>query len=287
MPELPEVETIKNDLNKKVLNKKIILVDVRQKKAIRGNLFNFVKTLLGKSFQKINRVGKLLIFKTKEGEFYLLIHLKVTGQLIYRYKNGVVAGGHDFPKVEINKLPNKYSHVIFKFADESQLFFNDMRKFGYLKIVNKKDLEKILAEYGLNPLSSNFKLNNFSKIFKNKKTNTKAVLMDQKLIAGIGNIYADEILFQARIKPNRKVNTLKKEEIKNIFKAIKIIFKKAIKYRGTTFSDYVDVSDNKGGYSKFLKVYRREGEKCKQCGNIIEKIKIAGRGTRYCDKCQK
>lgn len=287
MPELPEVETIKNDLNKKVLNKRIIQVDVRQKKAIRGSLSIFVKTLLGKSFQKINRVGKLLIFKTKESEFYLLIHLKVTGQLIYCYKNGVVAGGHDFPKVEINKLPNKYSHVIFKFADLSQLFFNDMRKFGYLKIVSKKDLEKILAEYGLDPLSSSFKLNNFREIFKNKKTSVKAVLMDQKLIAGIGNIYADEILFQARIKPNRKVNTLKKEEIKNIFEAIKIVFKKAIKYRGTTFSDYVDASGNKGDFIRFLKVYRREGEKCEQCGNIIEKIKIAGRGTRYCNRCQR
>ncbi len=287
MPELPEVETIKNSLNKKVLDKKIIQVDVRQKKVIRGSLSSFVKILPGRSFQKIDRVGKLLIFKIKDNELYLLIHLKVTGQLIYCKKNEIVAGGHNFPEIEVGELPNKYSHVIFQFIDGSQLFFNDMRKFGYLKIVERKDLEKVLKEYGLDPLSPDFKLDNFRKIFKDKKTSVKAVLMDQELIAGIGNIYSDEILFQARIKPIRRANTLKKEEIKNIFEATKMILKKAIKYRGTTFSDYVDASGNKGGFIRFLKVYGREGEKCEQCGGVIKKTKIAGRGTRYCNRCQK
>lgn len=287
MPELPEVETIKNDLEKKIINKKIKKVEVRLNKIVRSNLGEFKSVLTGNKFIAIGRRGKLLIFKLASGNKTLLIHLKMTGQLLYCQNSEMIVGSHSLPKVE-GDLPNKYTHVIFYFSDKAQLFFNDMRRFGYLKLVGEQELEKIIGTFGIEPLSQEFKLESFKKILAGKKTNIKATLMNQQLIAGIGNIYADEILFQAGILPNRLASSLDDKEIKKVYQAVKIVLKKAIKYRGTTFSDYIDASGDKGGFIEFLKVYQREGEKCLRCKNgIIVKSKIAGRGTRYCQKCQK
>jgi formamidopyrimidine-DNA glycosylase len=306
MPELPEVETIKNDLKKAILNKKIVEVEAREKKIIKSNFQEFPQDLKGNAFRDISRIGKLMIFKLKNKK-YLLIHLKMTGQLIYKphfktsprpspcqeegesenkRKKNVIAGGHEIPGMD-DKLPNKHTHVIFKFADKSVLYFNDMRRFGYLKLADEEELKKIKAEYGVEPLSRGFTLKRLREVLKGRKNSVKAVLMDQSLIAGIGNIYADEILFKAGVMPSRAANTLGEEEIKKIFRAIKFILKKAIKYRGTTFSDYVDSKGKKGNFTRFLDVYKREGERCKRCGNVIKKMKIGGRGARYCPECQK
>lgn len=303
MPELPEVETIKNDLAKVVLNKKISKIIVNDKKIIKSSINYFAGILKNNSFKEINRAGKLLIFQMSDKKNYLIIHLKMTGQLIYlpRYDyqvikgkgmEGLVAGGHSLDKeAKIpgigDKLPNKYTRVIFEFKDEARLFFNDLRKFGYLKVVGGNELKKIVSEFGPEPLSIDFKINEFRDILVNKKTSIKALLLNQKIIAGIGNIYADEILFKAGIKPGRKVNSLKMKEIESIFKSIKTVLKKAIKYRGTTFSNFVDTRGRRGEFIKKLKVYKREGEKCLRCRDgVITKIKIAGRGTRFCKSCQ-
>ena len=294
MPELPEVETIKNDLKEKILKKRIKKVDLRLKKIVKSSAKSFVLDLEGNKFTNIKRRGKLLIFDLSQKNKYLLIHLRMTGQLIYQKNKEVIAGGHSdrrrdeaLPRL-YDDLPNKHTHVIFHFSDNSQLFFNDLRRFGVVKIVDKKELENILNNFGKEPLEKSFSLKIFQDIIKSKSENIKAFLLNQKYLAGIGNIYADEILFEAKILPGRKINSLDAKEIKKIYQAIRKILKKAVKYRGTTFYSYTDARGQKGNFTKFLKVYKREGEKCLRCKKgIIIKTKIAGRGTRYCSKCQR
>ncbi|MFA4930392.1 MAG: bifunctional DNA-formamidopyrimidine glycosylase/DNA-(apurinic or apyrimidinic site) lyase [Patescibacteria group bacterium] len=286
MPELPEVETIRRDLAKAIINKKIVDIVIGKKKLIKNSLKTFSRDLYHHKITQINRVGKLLIFAL-DNKKYLLIHLKMTGQLIYQHCQTIVAGGHNYPPLGLC-LPNQYSHIIFTFADHSQLFFNDQRQFGYLNTVNHRQLQTIVNEYGIEPLAKNFTLASLTKALANKKTVIKTTLLNQKNIAGIGNIYADEICHEAKIKPQRTTNKLTATEIKKLFLSANKIIKYAIKYRGTTFSDYVDSQGAKGNYSQHLKVYGREGKICLSCHQAkIKKIKIAGRGTHYCPHCQK
>lgn len=285
MPELPEVETIKNDLKKAILKKKIEDIVIAKRNSIKNNPKDFNSILKNNIFTDIARIGKLMIFHLQNHKF-LLIHLKMTGQLIYCDKSKCIKGGHEMPGVE-EKFPNKFTRVIINFQDGGALYFNDMRRFGYLKIVDQKELEEIKSRFGIEPLTKNFKFEEFRNIFKSKKANVKSILLNQNLISGIGNIYADEILFAAGVKPARVAGGLSEKELKKIFMASEKVLAKAIKYRGTTFSDYVDSSGRKGGFIRLLKVYGREGEKCFRCGRVIRKIKIAGRGTRFCAECQK
>ena len=287
MPELPEVETIKNDLEKKILKKKIIQVEVKLPRLVRGKVKEFKQTLSSNAFVKINRIGKLLVFELEKGDKQMLLHLKMTGQLIYCQGEKVIAGGHSDGN-DPTELPNKHTRVIFKFSDQSRLFFNDLRTFGYLRLVNAKEYEKELEKYGLAPLAKEFSLDKFREVFKRRKTSIKAVLLNQALIAGVGNIYADEILFMAKVRPDRRANTLRKPEIARIYKAVKAVLRRAIKHRGTTFNNYVDANGNQGNFIRLLKVYGREKKKCLRCRTgVIKKIKVAGRGTRYCPGCQK
>lgn len=287
MPELPEVETIKNDLKKKIVNKKIARIEILFKGGIRNNTKQFEADLMGDKFLDIDRIGKLMIFKINLPDRYLLIHLKMTGQLVYCQKNFIIAGGHSLPKLA-GSLPNKFSRVIFYFTDRSALFFNDMRKFGYLEIVDGKKLARIKKNYGPDPLGKDVDPDFLTSILKNRKAPVKAVLLNQKLISGIGNIYADEILFQSGIMPDRIAKNISKKETEKMDKAIKSVLRKAIKFRGTTFNDYVDSEGNQGNFSKLLKVYGKKGEACPGCpGGVIEKKRIAGRGTHFCRKCQK
>ncbi len=285
MPELPEVETIKNDLKKKILKKEIESVEIL-KKTIRGNEREFKRILEGNYFKSINRIGKLLFFELGNKKNFLLVHLKMTGQLVYMYKKYLIAGGHFTSN--FGRLPNEFTRVILKFKNDSSLYFNDMRRFGYMEIVDSKGLEKVKARFGIEPLTSNFKFNDFKKIFAKRKAPVKAVLMNQKLIAGIGNIYADEILFESRIMPTRLANTLSEPELKRIFEASKTVLKRAIKYRGTTFRNYVDSEGKKGSFVNFLRIYgRKEGGACYRCDGIVKTVKIGGRTTKYCSGCQK
>lgn len=285
MPELPEVETIRKDLIREILNKKVKEVEVFKSKMVDGGVSNFKKILLGNCIVGIDRIGKLMIFRLKNGGRYLLAHMKMTGQLIYASKGKLTAGGHNFPK--LGELPNKYSHIIISFADGSRLFFNDMRQFGYMKIVDERGLKKAESKFGVEPLQDNFSLEKFLESIRGKKTSIKVFLLNQKNVAGIGNIYADEILFDAGIRPSRKIESLSKKDIGKIYLSCNKIIKKAIKKRGTTFSDYVDGNGNKGNFTNCLKVYQRQGKKCKRCKTRINKTKIGGRGTYYCPKCQK
>lgn len=292
MPELPEVETVRRDLAACLLDKKIKKVIVLNPKTVGSDPDNFVKLLSGTFFVDISRRGKLLIFKLKRPGLYLLAHLKMTGQLIYLSEKSAVSGGHSlsshsFEKAVGGELPNKYTRVIITFADNSNLFFNDLRKFGYMKLVSSQELDDILSSnYGPEPLAKDFKIDDFAAALKNKKRSIKAVLLDQKIIAGLGNIYTDEVLFAAGVRPMRPASSITKAEVAKIYEAIPKILKLAIKHRGTTFSNYVDSKGKRGNFSSLLQVYGRGKEKCLKCSSAIIKTKNAGRGTYYCPHCQ-
>jgi len=290
MPELPEVETVRRDLDAAVVNKKIKVVEILSPKTIKNSPADFSHFLSDSKFLGVDRIGKLLIFNLADKKHFLLIHLKMTGQLIYRDGKKVVAGGHSLTGKNGalgGELPRKATRFYLELADKSKLFFNDQRNFGYAKIVDTIELEKIKAKYGIEPLQANFTLKSFANIFATRNKNVKALLLDQSLIAGIGNIYADEVLFASGILPQRIAKSLTPAEIKKLFASIKTIIAKAIKQRGTTFSDYIDAHGHRGGFSGFLQVYGRAKEQCYKCGTILKKAKIAGRGTVYCEKCQK
>lgn len=283
MPELPEVETIVRDLDKKLKNKKIIGVEILDKKFFQIKEKE-LKNILGAKIKLVKRRAKMLVFNLEKK--FLIIHLKMTGQLVYQSKSRIIAGGH--PIINSGqKLPNKFTRVIFKFNDKSFLYFNDVRKFGWLKLLDLKDFSNLEKKFGVEPLSRDFSLDYFKKSLARKNITIKQFLMDQKYISGIGNIYADESLFAAGIKPFRKIKTLKPEEIKKLYQAIPKILKHAIKNRGTSFNDYVDAQGETGNFIKYLKVYGRAGERCKKCCQVIKKMKLGGRGTHWCEKCQK
>jgi len=296
MPELPEVETIVRDLNKKLKNKQIKELEAKDPKALLFSLAEFNKLAKNLVVKEVRRRAKMIIIKftskhtpnpSQEGNIYLVIHLKMTGQLVYQSGKQVIAGGHPIKNIG-KELPNKFTRAIFKFADSSKLFFNDVRRFGWIKLVNRNELAEITEKHGIEPLSKDFSLEKFKQILASKQNTTiKQAIIDQEKIVGLGNIYADEALFAAGIKPMRKVKSLQQTEIKNLWQAIPKILKYAIKHRGTTFNDYVDAKGEVGNFIKYLKVYGRAGEKCKNCQNIIQKTKLAGRGTHWCEKCQK
>ncbi|MFZ2190351.1 MAG: bifunctional DNA-formamidopyrimidine glycosylase/DNA-(apurinic or apyrimidinic site) lyase [Candidatus Magasanikiibacteriota bacterium] len=285
MPELPEVETIRQDLRKKILHKKIKNIEITQKARVNMNHSDFVKSLKNKEFVEIDRIGKLIIFGLANKK-YLLVHLKMTGQLIYERGRQMIGGGHSENQMPVN-LPDKFTRATFEFTDSGKLYFNDMRRFGYLKIVNEKELQIEKAKYGIEPLQINFTLINFKQALQNRKTSIKAVLLNQKLIAGVGNIYADESCFLAGIRPNIGVDKLTSLQVSKLYKAIEKVIKQAIKKRGTTFNHFRDSDGNTGNFVKYLKVYGRAGEKCKKCGLKLKKLRVAGRGTVYCANCQR
>ena len=242
MPELPEVETIRQQLAKSIIGLK----------------------LQGKEIARVRRRGKILIFDFKDDKA-LIIHPKMTGQLIFEGE------------------PSKHTRHIFKFEGGSQLIFNDTRRFGWWKRV--KDTKKIERELGPEPLAMTLKL--FKNILKDRQgARIKPLLMDQKFIAGIGNIYSDEILYGAKVHPLRRVKTLQEGEIERIFKNIKRILKAAIKHQGSSTRNFLDAFGQKGSYVKYHKVYQKEGRKCGRCGEIVKRIKVSGRSARFCPSCQ-
>lgn len=288
MPELPEVETVRRGLRRYLLGQKIKEIKVFSSKTVVGTTALFYRYLKDQEIVDITRRGKLLIFHLSPSNLFLLIHLKMTGQLIYRHKSSLLAGGHSLQAKDIEKLPNKHTRAFFVFSGGGCLFFNDLRKFGYLKIVSKKELENILANnYGPEPLGAGFSHLALSEMLSDRKVSIKAALLDQRKLAGLGNIYVDEALFRAGISPVRLAKSLKKGEIVFLYKAIVDILKEAIKYKGTTFRDFLDSSGTKGNFSNHLQVYGRANEKCLVCGGKIVKIRLAGRGTHYCPYCQK
>lgn len=286
MPELPEVETIRRGLERRILRKRIRNIEIGNQKIVKNDPREFISVLRGNSFTKLGRRGKLLIVHLRSGQWYLLIHLKMTGQLIYQAGKTFVAGGHPIPRLTAD-LPHKHTHVIIEFIDGSKLFFNDLRKFGVMKVVDKTALDLILAAYGVEPLSQEFTWERFQQALGKRQASLKATLLNQALIAGLGNIYVDEVCWYARVRPNKRVARLTRAEKKRIFQNIPKVLREAIAHGGTTFNHFRDSDGEKGNYSDRLKAYGRAGKPCQRCGTTLVRTTVAQRGTVYCPVCQK
>jgi formamidopyrimidine-DNA glycosylase len=284
VPELPEVETIRRGLLA-LRKQRIKDVVIHLPKIIRPA--DAGRRLTGQTVRLIDRRGKLLIFSLASGD-YLLIHLKMTGQLVYRPKPGkMFVGGH--PIVNVLDVPNKFTHVELHFQDKGVLYFNDVRRFGYLKLTDEAELTKIKAGYGPEPLDLKLTSQQWLKILEKKSHwSVKKLLLDQSQIAGIGNIYCDEACFYTGIRPMRLVGSLKPSEKVALLKNIRKVLNLSIKYGGTSFNSYVQSQGHQWKFYDLLKVYGRGGQLCKKCKKTsIMKIKFAGRGTHYCPRCQK
>lgn len=271
MPELPEVETIKRELEKAVLGKKIVDVIINNPKVIKEpKKQGFILGLKNAVIKNILRKGKLLILELSSGKF-LTIHLKMTGQLIYPRQGGA--------------SPKKATRVSFKFSDGKLLDFNDNRLFGELRLMDNFQNLKFIQELGPEPFDLG--IEDFKKMLAGKKTKIKLLLMDQKFISGIGNLYANEILFRARIHPERPASSLSDKEKELLFKEIKNTLNEAISHKGSSVDQYLQLSGKPGEYIKYHKVYDREGEKCFKCNGIVKRITLGSRGTYFCPVCQK
>jgi len=295
MPELPEVETIKRGLEKNIVGKIIADFDSDWQKAINYKIADYRLRIRGLKIEAVKRRAKMIILDLSQG-WNILIHLKLTGQLVYGSKTKCLVGGHPI-EAGYDCLPNKFTHATFTFTDKSHLYFNDIRKFGWLRLFKDKGLENELAKLklGPEPLSKEFTLEYFKKsLAKKPKNKIKQFLMDLQNVVGIGNIYSDEVCFFAKVRPNRLIKSLTEKEINLIYKGIKKNLQDSIKAQGTTFLNYRNAQGEAGAYSKKLKVYGRYGEKClskakagKVCGAIIQRIKIGGRTSSYCPREQK
>ncbi|MBA7637241.1 Formamidopyrimidine-DNA glycosylase [subsurface metagenome] len=272
MPELPEVETIIRDLEKKVKGKKIKEVIIKERKLIKSPPpEKFKKGLQGRKLIAFERRGKFLIISLDSGK-KLVIHLKLTGMLIHC--------------PESRPLLN-HTRIIFLFPGKTHLRFNDLRKFGELYLVDSEERIKGIKKLGPEPLGKKFSLSLFQEMLSQKKTKIKPLLMDQKFLAGIGNIYASESLYKAKIHPQRAASALTKEEVGKLYKSLREILKEAIKYRGSSVDSYRDVGGKKGDYEACLKVYGRKGKPCYNCGKPVKRIELGGRGTFFCPNCQR
>lgn len=288
MPELPEVETIVRELQAVMPRAKVIAIDVSLPKIVKLPVVKLRRLLVGSTVRRVHRRAKLALIEYSSG-YTVVIHLKMSGQLIWREKSGRLRiGGHPIPR-GIENLPNKYSHVVF-ITDRGTLFFNDQRQFGFVKLVATAKLESWLEHegYGPEPLDSLFTIEHFLSILKtHQQKRLKPTLLDQSVIAGIGNIYADETCFLGKVRPSRRIASLTLVERKAVYKGLRYILTLAIEKKGTTADAYRTATGDKGSMLPFLKVYGRDGEKCKRCNCVITKTVLAGRGTHYCPTCQR
>ena len=283
MPELPEVETIRQGLEKFILNKKLVRISCLTDKSL--ILSGDLKQISNASIVNLRRFGKALVMDLDNG-WSLMVHLRMTGQLIWRGKEKF-AGGHPSENF-VAELPNKQTRVIFEFED-GKLFFNDQRKFGFVKTIRTENVEldsfiKKLAKEPWQIDVYEFKNN----LMKHKNSVVKAAILDQSVICGLGNIYADETLYFAGVHPERRVRDLTDVEIGRILKGACETMQRSIEAGGSTMATYVKADGTRGDYlERFAKVFRREGQKCERCGDDIIKIRVAGRGTHICLGCQK
>jgi formamidopyrimidine-DNA glycosylase len=289
MPELPEVETIVRDLRKEVLHRTFIDIWTDAPNMIKKEtLTSFKKKLIGKEIIGVRRRAKNILIDLS-GDSVLLIHQKIAGHLLFgkwRFEKNHWIAEKDGPL--LTDPINNYIHVVFILDNKTQIVLSDARKFAKIELWNKSELESSddFLELGPEPLDDNFTFSDFKKLFEKKKGKIKQVLMDQSFIAGIGNIYASEILFKVRIHPEEEIKNLDDKDIKKIYDATREILEKAIDLKGDSFSDFRTLYGEKGGAQGMNKVYQKDGKPCPKCGGMIKRITQGGRGTFFCPKCQ-
>ena len=292
MPELPEVETIRRGLEEFLVRKKagkILEVKIYEKKSFIGE----PEKIIGTEIEKIERMGKALIIHLMNN-FSLITHLRMTGQMIWREKNASgdifsdsFAGGHPNDNF-LAELPNKQTRVEIQFL-RGKLFFNDQRKFGFIKVVPTEEVgeDSFLGKLAKEPWEMTGE-ELYEKLQRHKGAPIKSVILNQEVIAGLGNIYADEALYYAEINPRRKAGSLERREVEKLLEGAKVVMERSLEAGGSTIRNYVKSDGTKGDYLElFAEVFNREGKKCRRCGEEIKKIRLGGRGTHFCPNCQK
>ena len=288
MPEGPEVETIRRGLEVSIVGQKIASVEVRNEKSWQAPVSLANQMVAGATVLHVARRAKVLLVELDQ-DYTLMFHLKMTGQMVLVKSDGErYAGGH--PSLSMQKeLPDKSTRVVFDFASGDKLFFNDQRKFGWIKLVptTEVELDPLVARLGPEVLSEEFDAQYLkSKLDRHGRSPVKAVILDQSTVGGIGNIYADEALHLARIHPRRLAGSLSVGEVRRLWVAMRDIITLGIEHGGTSFAHYVNSLGGTGDYLEHARVFRREGQMCEVCGTMIEKIRVAGRGTHVCPTCQ-
>ncbi len=281
MPELPEVETMRLGLQKYIVGHKIIDIQIKVPKLFVGNK----NDVIGAKIVGLKRIGKGLIIKLSNN-FILAVHLKMTGQLIY--SDNKTKDLRLSAKIGGTSLPSKYSHIIFTLDRNASLYYNDLRRFGWIKVVKKDRLMQIpfFKEMGPEPLKD-LTFAKFKEIISKSNLAIKVLLMDQKKIGGIGNIYANDACFEAKINPRQPAKQISEREIKKLYDSISKVLQNGLEYGGSSDENFVNALGQEGNYQNHTLVYGREKELCTVCGKPIKKIKLGGRGTYFCPNCQK
>jgi len=288
MPELPEVETVRAGLSRLIVGKQIAAVDFDWPKSFPNTKADVDTFLISAKIMAVTRRAKVLLVELSS-DYSLVIHLKMTGQLVFRGKNIEFGAGHPSDSL-IGPLPDKSTRVTLQFTDGSTLFFNDQRKFGWVRLLPTVEVLNLafFQKVGPEPLASDFTWQLMKdRLLRRKNTNIKAALLDQSVVAGVGNIYADESLWGARIHPATMVRDLSDSKFKELHKSLQAILRLSIEKGGSSSHTYVNAEGKKGSYMNFASVFRREGEPCPRCGMTIIKTRVAGRGTHICPSCQR
>ena len=288
MPEGPEVETIRRGLELGAVGQVIARVETLWPKSLLADDAPVAEVVAGATITHAERRAKVLILRLSSG-FSLLFHLKMTGQLVLVKSDGErFAGGHPTESMQ-GELPDKSTRVILELESGDRLYFNDQRKFGWVKVLptNKIETESLIKKLGPEVLSDQFTVGYLAAQLKRRgRSMIKPVILDQTVVGGIGNIYADETLHLARLHPERRAGTLTPTEIERLWSAAREIIALGIEHGGTSFSHYVNALGGRGDYLEHARVFRRQGQPCPVCGATILKIRVAGRGTHYCPVCQ-
>lgn len=283
MPELPEVETIRRGLSELLPGQTITGIVSDYSKSFPNAPSDVQAFLIGAKIMHIKRRAKLLIIDL-DSNYSLLIHLKMTGQLVYRANNGARFGAGHPNRSLIGELPDRSTRVTLNLKD-ANLYFNDQRRFGWVKLIPTIEVPNIdfMKKVGPEPLAANFLAKDFkSRLLRRPGTAIKAALLDQTVVAGVGNIYADESLFAAKIHPSLRVRDVSAVKMNRLYNSLREVLELSIAKGGSTDRNYVDAKGQLGSYLKFAQVFRKQGQPCSRCGHAIIKLRVAGRGTHIC-----
>lgn len=287
MPELPEVETISTGLQQLLPGRRIAAQSHDWPSSFPNNPADVQSFLIGAAITGVRRRAKVLLIDLST-DYTLVIHLKMTGQLVLRASDAIFGAGHPTASL-VGELPDNSTRVTITFDDGARLFFNDQRKFGWMRLLPTAEVENLdfFKKVGPEPLAADFTAEQFAeRLHRRANSGIKAVLLDQTVVAGIGNIYADESLWAAKIHPLTRVRDVSKTKINSLFTAMQAVLRLSIQKGGSTDKNYVNHKGEKGSYLAFAKVFRREGQPCPRCNGAIIKIRVAGRGTHICPHCQ-
>jgi len=287
MPELPEVETVRRGLHELIIGRKVVDVWHDTPKGFPNSQEDVNHFFIGATVTDVRRRAKVLLVDLSS-EYTVVVHLKMTGQMVFRGE-AVFGAGHPNDSL-VGELPDRSTRVVVTFADGARLFFNDQRKFGWMKLMPTLEVPNIdfMKKVGPEPLEADFTALEFEARFKRRvKTSIKAALLDQTVVAGVGNIYADEALWGAKIHPKRLVGSVTSDEFALLYTELRSVMNLAIEKGGSTDKNYVNAEGKRGSYMDFARVFRREGKQCPRCGETIVKFKAAGRGTHICPNCQR